>query len=94
MSRLIIYYRNTDGKITYHHQAPKDKSEAEIRELAAEFNYKKSDKKAFIVNVQENSFEAYLLDYANEKKQRIVEDVTAALDALNAAMDAVRDLEA
>lgn len=90
----IIYYRNSDGEITQHSAVPTEWSDDELALRLLEFNEKHPDHPATLIVVEENSFEAYLLNAIKKAKQRAADDIRAALDAIEEARDAIQDLEA
>ena len=59
----LVYYRNQEGKITSHHNVPKDWSPEYLKEQIEKYNSTNSPShKAFLVEVEDGSFEQYLLD--------------------------------
>ena len=61
----LVYYRNQEGKITSHHNVPKDWTPEYLKEQIEKYNSTNSPShKAFLVEVEDGSFEQYLLETA------------------------------
>ena len=64
----LVYYRNQEGKITSHHNVPKDWTPEYLKEQIEKYNSTNSSShKAFLVEVEDGSFEQYLLDSLHRK---------------------------
>ena len=64
----LVYYRNQEGKITSHHNVPKDWTPEYLKEQIEKYNSTNSPShKAFLVEVEDGSFEQYLLDSLHRK---------------------------
>ena len=101
----LVYYRNQEGKITSHHNVPKDWTPEYLKEQIEKYNSTNSPShKAFLVEVEDGSFEQYLLDSLHRKYRprfsarhetaRLAADtIQAAKDALGEALDCIESLE-
>lgn len=90
----LVYYRNQEGKITSHHNVPKDWTPEYLKEQIEKYNSTNSPShKAFLVEVKDGSFEQYLLDSLHRKYRLAVDAIQAAKDALGEALDCIESLE-
>lgn len=89
----IVFYRDSTGRIKEHCAVPSEWSDDELALRLLQYNNGNPDYLATVITVEENSFEAYLLDAVKKAKQRADDGVRAALDAIEEARDAIRDLE-
>ena len=87
----LVYYRNQESKITSHHNVPKDWTPEYLKEQIEKYNSTNSPShKAFLVEVEDGSFEQYLLDSLHRKYRLAIQ---AAKDALGEALDCIESLE-
>ena len=90
----LVYYRNQEGKITSHHNVPKDWTPEYLKEQIEKYNSTNSPShKAFLVEVKDGSFEQYLLDSLHRKYRLAADAIQAAKDALGEALDCIESLE-
>lgn len=93
---IIIYYRDTTGKIVDAHTARDGQTMADIAPLVAKYNEEtqaKVRRTAAAVEVADDGLEAYLFAHRNERMTTDKEALHEAIDALYAALEAVRYLE-
>lgn len=92
--------KNTPRKNSYlyldtsHHNVPKDWSPEYLKEQIEKYNSTNSPShKAFLVEVEDGSFEQYLLDSLHRKYRLAADAIQAAKDALGEALDCIESLE-
>ena len=88
----LIYYREKDGKILRYHLPPKDWTPEQIKAEMEKFN-EKGDAKVFCQEILEGSLEMHLYEMAQYRKRFPKDVIQDALDALEAARDAIQCLE-
>ena len=90
----LVYYRNQEAKITSHHNVLKDWTPEYLKEQIEKYNSTNSPShKAFLVEVEDGSFEQYLLDSLHRKYRLAADAIQAAKDALGEALDCIESLE-
>lgn len=90
---ILIYYRNNDGQIISHHPARDGRTLEQLQAAAEEYNSNGRTQKAYIQEIQEDSLEMYLWEYAQKQKRFTEETVQAARDAIREALDCIDCLE-
>lgn len=88
----LICYRNKDGEIVNHSKVLKDWADDLLALRVQEYNKSHADMSAEVVTIVPGSFEAYLWKRLKEAKQCAANDIQDALDAIDAARDAIQDL--
>lgn len=91
----IIYYKDAQGKIIRHHPAP-NLSPKQLQYEVETYNQRKDraqGRTAHIQEVEEGSFEAYLLACLDRKGRYTAESLRAAKDAIEEALEAIEGLE-
>lgn len=90
---LLIYYRNKDGgDILRYHLPPKNMTPEQLKAEMAKFN-EDGDAKVYCQEIKENSLEMFLYEKAQYRKRFTKEVITAALDAISEARDAIECLD-
>ena len=95
---IIIYYRDTTGKIVSTHTSREGQTMADIELLVAKYNggdrpENTQRRTAAAVEVADDSLEVYLFNHRNERMNTDKEALQEAIDALYTALNAVRYLE-
>lgn len=90
---ILIYYKNKDGKIVRHHPARDGRTLEQLQDAVEIYNNNGHDQKAYIQEIQEDSLEMYLWEYAQKQKRFTEETVQAARDAIREALDCIDCLE-
>lgn len=88
----LIYYRDKGGKILRYHLPPKDWTPEQLEAEMEKFN-EIGDAKVFCQEIEENSLEMHLYEMAQYRKRFPKDVIQDALDALEAARDAIQCLE-
>lgn len=91
----VVYYKHVqDGVIGNHQILPKEWTAAEIEEKCKRYNEKNGTiVQATVVDVEEGSFMAYLLERADQRRKFPKQAITEALQALDEAKAAIWGLE-
>ena len=91
---IIIYYKDKKtGQIGNAHRAKDGQTTADLAPLIAEYNSEDHMAEAAAVEVADDSLEAYLFNRMNERKKWDQEAVRDAIEAIQDALDYVRNLE-
>lgn len=91
---ILIYYKDDNGAVVSHHPARDGRTLEQLQAAAEEYNSKRPNtRKAYIKEIQEDSLEMYLLNYAEKQKRFTEESVQAAKDAIREALDCIDCLE-
>lgn len=93
---IIIYYRDATGKIRSAHEARAGQTMADIAPLVVNYNAQAQSnacRTATAAEVPDDGLEAYLFNHRNERMNTDKQALQEAIDALYAALDAVRYLE-
>jgi len=91
----IAYYRKKDtGEITHHHALSEDWPPEVVEERMNQYN-SEADRRttAYAIQVEDGSFEAYLLDRLEKKYRLAKEAIQEALDAIDDARSCINCLE-
>ena len=91
----VVYYKHIRDNVIGNHQIlPEEWSDAEIEEKRKRYNEKNGNiVQASVVDVEEGSFMAYLLERADQRRKFPKEAIQEALDALDEARAAIWSLE-
>lgn len=90
----VIFYRDSTGAIVSHHPAPRQITGEELAVEVRKYNERgEHERTAYIVEVAEGSFEAYLLEKLDKKYRLAKETINEALSAIEAARDCICSLE-
>ena len=91
---IIVYYRDSEGKIVRHHTAPDDWTLELAQERIDQFNSEQSNKAtAYALQAEDGSIEAYLYQKAQERAKWNKDALRNAISAIEDALDEVRGLE-
>lgn len=92
---VIVYYKDQEGKITYHHGPREGQTADVLRALTEEYNQtkKENQRTAYVEEVDDDSLAAYLFRKAAERKKRDKEELDYAISSIEDALQAVRSLE-
>ena len=93
---IIIYYRDATGKVVDAHTSREGQTMADIAPLVVKYNQnaqRNLGRTATAAEVPDDGLEAYLFHHRNERMNTDKQALQEAIDALYAALDAVRYLE-
>lgn len=94
---LLVYYRDKDGAIVYHHPAKEDMTLDQLNEAVKAYNFgenRKTNKRtAHIEEVEDGTLLAYMVQKAAERKRLDREAVQEAISSIEDALRAVQGLE-
>lgn len=89
----LIYYTRANGEIRHAHKKPDKWTSKELEEKVANYNRREDGERAHVVEVEDDSITAYLYKEAHAVKNANREMIMDTIDALEAAISALRDLE-
>ena len=90
---ILVYYTRANGEIRHAHKIPAKWTLKETEEKVANYNRGEDGERAHVVEVEDNGLTAYLYEAAHATKNANREMIMDAIDALEAAISALRDLE-
>lgn len=89
----IVYYRDAEGKIRHHHDAPDGMTEERLKAEVEKFNQSDRGRTAHVIDVDAGSFCEYLIQRVKQGNRYTAETIEAAKDAIREALDAVESLQ-
>lgn len=93
--KIIVYYRDREGKIVLHHGNRGENTLDELAELAAGYNRDndRTGRTAYIELAEDGSLLAYLFEKAKERMAANKDLLREAIDSIENALQCVHGLE-